>query len=110
MASDSEDRSLVALTTLVTPRPVAPPGSHILVHRALAGHKTSGSKRPILPFNGDWLDPRCQSGAGQYPLLPRRKAESGACQSFDILKLNVDLINIKYLTKLAGRDTIKKTC
>ncbi|PLT29327.1 hypothetical protein CUU66_13480 [Peribacillus deserti] len=71
MASDSEDRSLVALTTLVTPRPVAPPGSHILVRRALARHKTSGSKRPILPFNGDWLDPRCQSGAGQ---TEKRKA------------------------------------
>ncbi|WP_219622802.1 hypothetical protein, partial [Peribacillus deserti] len=34
------------------------------VLRALARHKTSGSKRPILPFNGDWLDPRCQSGSG----------------------------------------------
>ncbi|WP_219622785.1 hypothetical protein, partial [Peribacillus deserti] len=41
------------------------------VHRALARHKTSGSKRPILPFNGDWLDPRCQSGAGQ---TEKRKA------------------------------------
>ncbi|PLT30167.1 hypothetical protein CUU66_08995 [Peribacillus deserti] len=25
------------------------------VLRALARHKTSGSKRPIFPFNGDWL-------------------------------------------------------